>query len=107
MNELKGNVIQMLSNVTKPLDQLELIDNLQRLGLGYRFDHEIKSILTKIYGDQSKETLEMKDLHAVALKFRLLRQHGFNVSQGLVSFSISIWLQNSINLRMNRGRPGC
>lgn len=92
VNELKGNVIEMLNDVTKPLDKLELIDNLQRLGLGYCLDQEIKSTLTKIYEDQSNETLDRKDLHAVALRFRLLRQHGFNVSQGLVSFSISIWL---------------
>ncbi|KAK1354482.1 (-)-camphene/tricyclene synthase, chloroplastic [Heracleum sosnowskyi] len=81
VNELKGNVTEMLNSVAKPLDQLELIDNLQRLGLGYHFEQEIKSTLTKIYEVRSDETLDRKDLHAVALKFRLLRQHGFNVSQ--------------------------
>lgn len=86
MNELKGNVIEILNSVAKPLDQLELIDDLQRLGLGYHFEQEIKSTLTKIYEDQSNETSEMNDLHAVALSFRLLRQHGYTVSQGLVSF---------------------
>lgn len=86
VNELKGNVIEMLNNVVKPLDQLELIDDLQRLGLGYHFEQEIKSTLTKIYEDQSYETLERKDLHAVALKFRLLRQHGYNISQDVFKY---------------------
>ena len=88
MNELKVNVIEMLNDVAKPnLAQLELIDDLQRLGLGYHFEHEIKSILKKIYeDDRSSETLERNDLHAAALKFRLLRQHGYDISQGPISF---------------------
>lgn len=86
VNELKGNVIEILNSVAKPLDQLELIDDLQRLGLGYHFEQEIKSTLTKIYEDQSNETLEMNDLHAVALSFRLLRQHGYTVSQDVFKY---------------------
>lgn len=82
--------MEMLSSVAKPLDQLELIDDLQRLGLGYHFEEEIESTLTKIYEDQSNETLDRKDLHAVALKFRLLRQHGYNISQGLIYFSFCL-----------------
>ena len=89
VNELKGNVIGMLNDVAKPnLDRLELIDDLQRLGLGYHFEQEIKSALTKIYEDPSYETLERNDLHAAALRFRLLRQHGFNISQSVISFYI-------------------
>ena len=82
-------MIEMLNDVAKPnLAQLELIDDLQRLGLGYHFEQEIKSVLMKIYEDQSSETLERSDLHAAALRFRLLRQHGYRISQGLIFFCI-------------------
>ncbi|KAK2987983.1 hypothetical protein RJ640_011246 [Escallonia rubra] len=53
---------------------LELIDSLQRLGLGYRFEKEIVRTLAKI----NSEGLE-ENLHATALRFRLLRQHGFEM----------------------------
>ncbi|KAK3007773.1 hypothetical protein RJ639_014749, partial [Escallonia herrerae] len=56
---------------------LDLIHSLQRLGLGYRFEKEIVRTLAKI---NSKEELE-ENLHATALRFRLLRQHGFEVSE--------------------------
>lgn len=72
--------------VVDPLKKLELIDVLQRLGLSYHFEDEIKSILESIYntshgapcgGDMRKESL-----YATSLGFRLLRQNGYNVPQG-------------------------
>lgn len=55
---------------------LELIDDLQRLGISCHFHHEIAQIF-----NSSNETDE-RDLYSTALRFRLLRQHGFRVSQG-------------------------
>ncbi|WOG94622.1 hypothetical protein DCAR_0313918 [Daucus carota subsp. sativus] len=108
VNELKVNVIEMLNDVAKPnLAQLELIDDLQRLGLGYHFEQEIKSVLMKIYEDQSSETLERSDLHAAALRFRLLRQHGYRISQGLIFFcnitdpNLSIKVRYALELPVN------
>lgn len=65
----------------KPLDQLEIIDNLQRLGLSYNFEDEIYSILNYVC---DKISISNGDLYAKALSFRLLRQHGFNISQGAI-----------------------
>lgn len=65
----------------KPLDQLEIIDLLQRLGLSYNFEDEIYSILNYVCDKSSKSN---GDLYAKALSLRLLRQHGFNVSQGAI-----------------------
>ncbi|KAK9275270.1 hypothetical protein L1049_022532 [Liquidambar formosana] len=80
--ELKGNVRMMLAKVLDPLDQLELIDNLQRLGLSYHFEDEIESILKSIYIDSnSNYKWKEGELYATALEFRLLRQHGFHVPQ--------------------------
>uniref|UniRef100_A0A1W7HBY2 Putative limonene-myrcene synthase n=1 Tax=Scoparia dulcis TaxID=107240 RepID=A0A1W7HBY2_SCODU len=71
------------------VDQLELIDDLQRLGISYHFEDEIAKILTNIYEqnhvkntitnyvDETKES----DLYSTALEFRLLRQQGFSIPQ--------------------------
>ncbi|XP_054813220.1 terpene synthase 10-like [Prosopis cineraria] len=68
----------LLSETMSRVDQLVLIDTLQRLGLGYHFKGEIKKILENTYNvDKFKNKL---NLHATALEFRLLRQHGYDVS---------------------------
>lgn len=75
-NELKMEVKIMLSDRNmKQLEQLEIIDNLQRLGLSYHFEDEIYSILNNLSDKGSKRD----HLYAKALEFRLLRQHGFNI----------------------------
>jgi isoprene synthase len=66
---------------------LELIDNIERLGLGYRFHTHITRVLNKIavINENSLGLEEAdNDLYAVSLRFRLLRQHGYSVSQDLV-----------------------
>ncbi|KAL2541704.1 Tricyclene synthase [Abeliophyllum distichum] len=82
-SELKMQVKMMLDEAVEPLDQLELIDNLQRLGISYHFENEIKQILSVINRKYSKidQDSKINDLYATALEFRLLRQHGFNVSE--------------------------
>ena len=73
----------MLHKVVDPLEQLELIDILQRLGLSHHFEGEMKRILEGLYNnDQSGDTWRKENLYATTLKFRLLRQHGYNISQG-------------------------
>ncbi|KAK9214422.1 hypothetical protein WN944_006414 [Citrus x changshan-huyou] len=49
--ELKGKMKIAIKDVIEPLDQLELIDNLQRLGLAHRFETEIRNILNNIYNN--------------------------------------------------------
>ncbi|KAG7567509.1 Terpenoid cyclases/protein prenyltransferase alpha-alpha toroid [Arabidopsis thaliana x Arabidopsis arenosa] len=78
---LKENVRKMLDDEKKTyLDKLELIDDLQKLGVSYHFEREIENILTFFYQKYRIDNHE-KDLHATALEFRLFRQHGFNVSE--------------------------
>ena len=45
-------MINEVSVTNRPLDQLELIENLQRLGLAYHFETEIKNILHNIYNNK-------------------------------------------------------
>ncbi len=73
----------MLKLAVNPLDQLQLIDTLQRLGLAYHFEDEIKRILMSISTHDSYENTRMReDLYATALEFRLLRQQGYKIPQG-------------------------
>ncbi|KAL5839731.1 hypothetical protein ACOSQ4_012339 [Xanthoceras sorbifolium] len=70
----------MIGNVSEPLDQLELIDTLQRLGLAYHFETEIKETLQKVYNN-SDDRWKKQNLYATSLEFRLLRQHGYDISK--------------------------
>ncbi|KAF8408703.1 hypothetical protein HHK36_004767 [Tetracentron sinense] len=82
--KLKGDVSIMFENTVEPLAQLELIDVLQRLGVSYHFEGEIKRTLDTIYTSRNNKWME-DDLYATALHFRLLRQHGYQVPQEVFS----------------------
>lgn len=60
---------------------LEIVDDIQRLGLGTLFENDIKRVLERIFSDQILYFKEHKSLHATAIAFRLLRQHRYPVSQ--------------------------
>ncbi|XP_017640902.1 terpene synthase 10-like [Gossypium arboreum] len=80
--KLKEEVRMMLGNVVDPLEKLELIDTLQRLGLSYHFEAEINKTLKNISTNHISTAAWKKDnLYATALEFRLLRQHGYKVDQ--------------------------
>ncbi|KAL1349796.1 myrcene synthase, chloroplastic isoform X2 [Arachis hypogaea] len=75
---LKEEVRKMLFKVENHVDQLDLIDVLQRLGVAYLFKSEIRNILDSIHNiDYSQKK---KTLHATALEFRILRDHGYDIS---------------------------
>lgn len=89
LEKLKGDVKIMLGQVGEPLHQLELIDTLQRLGIHYHFGEEIKRILHSIYNNYNRnDTWKNGDLYATALEFRLLRQHGYHVPQGIRNYRV-------------------
>nr|QNC49795.1 terpene synthase 13 [Leucophyllum frutescens] len=86
-SELKAQVELLIEELTlsRPaVELLELIDNLQRLGISCHYEHRIKKILNRVY-EMDNKTMNRepneKDLYSTALKFRLLRQHGFAVSE--------------------------
>ncbi|CAN1288470.1 Probable terpene synthase 3 [Linum perenne] len=79
IEELKQDVKAMLETPTGKLsEKLEMIDVVERLGIGYHFEHEIKEQLRRVYDDGNVD--ETGDLSTVAIQFRLLRQHGYNVT---------------------------
>nr|QCF60505.1 linalool synthase [Salvia dorisiana] len=80
--ELIVQVKILLKEKLEFVQQLELIDDLKYLGLSYFFFHdEIKEILGFIHRCFHDKEVDGSDLYLTALGFRLLRQHGFNVSQ--------------------------
>lgn len=76
--KLKEYVQIMIDGTTDVLAQLQLIDDLQRLDVSHHFHDSVQNLLDRIYADKTMKI----DLHATALKFRLLRQHGYHVYQG-------------------------
>nr|F6M8H7.1 RecName: Full=Probable sesquiterpene synthase; Short=SmSTPS [Santalum murrayanum]AEF32537.1 putative sesquiterpene synthase [Santalum murrayanum] len=84
VEELKEQVRRELAaTVDKPLQQLNIIDATQRLGIAYLFENEIEESLKHIYLHTYVENNCFEgsdDLYSVALWFRLLRQNGYKVS---------------------------
>ncbi|CAK7355352.1 unnamed protein product [Dovyalis caffra] len=80
--ELEEDVRCIISNGDMELLAiLEMIDDIQRLGLGHRFEEDIKRKLDRISSSEQSNFDADQSLHATALCFRLLRQHGYEVSQ--------------------------
>ncbi|KAL3515888.1 hypothetical protein ACH5RR_022790 [Cinchona calisaya] len=80
--ELKEQVKMMLDEEVDWLTHLQLIDDLQRLGVAYHFQDKIQWILSRVHNENHKGIVSReKDLYAKALEFRLMREHGFDVTQ--------------------------
>ncbi|XP_058100953.1 (-)-germacrene D synthase-like [Magnolia sinica] len=75
---LKEEVRRMLVNAKGSVQEMNLIDDIQRLGVAYHFEKEIDEALQRMY--DAYTDVNYDDLYAVALRFRLLRQGGYNVS---------------------------
>lgn len=75
---LKEKVKRMLIAAQGSVEEMIMIDEIQRLGVAYHFEKEINDALERIYD----ANVDYDDLKTVALQFRLLRQEGYNVSSG-------------------------
>ncbi|KAK9152051.1 hypothetical protein Syun_010360 [Stephania yunnanensis] len=82
IKKLKEEVRGILKEVgNQPSEQLNLIDALQRLGISYHFEIEIEEAMKQVYDHET--IFSFKNLHNVALCFRLLRQQGYNLSSDI------------------------
>ena len=74
----------LMAPIDKPSQKLELIDAIQRLGVSYHLESEIDEILQQIYKDHHNVVGQEDNgsLYTVALRFRLLRQQGYNIPSG-------------------------
>ncbi|XP_021754772.1 (-)-germacrene D synthase-like [Chenopodium quinoa] len=78
LKELVRQELLVIDKDTK--ERLVFIDDIIRLGVAYHFEDEIEDIFQKFYDKFYADGCYEDDLHYVSLRFRLLRQHGFNVS---------------------------
>nr|UFQ06454.1 alpha-farnesene synthase [Zanthoxylum ailanthoides] len=79
--KLKDDVKQMFLDAADVLAKLELIDRICKLGLSSLFEEQIREALDTIaYVNNVTSCLE-EELYATALCFKLLRQHGYEISQ--------------------------
>ncbi|KAK5786659.1 hypothetical protein PVK06_041297 [Gossypium arboreum] len=78
--ELKQQVRRMLVISTdKPCQNLDIIDAIQCLGVAYHFEKEIEDALHIIYHHHCNNAQIDDDLYTASVRFRLLRENGFNV----------------------------
>ena len=81
MEEIKEEAKrELLAKKNKPVEELNLIDVLERLGVAYHFEKEIEDAVQRIY--EACNDHQDYDLNHSSLLFRILRQHGYPVSCG-------------------------
>ncbi|XVF87636.1 hypothetical protein PTKIN_Ptkin18bG0136100 [Pterospermum kingtungense] len=81
--KLVKNVKHMFVEAVEVLAKLELIDMIRKLGLPNLFAEETKKALQAVASDLKNRKIngeEEEDLYATALRFRILRLHGYEVS---------------------------
>ncbi|KAJ9671954.1 hypothetical protein PVL29_025549 [Vitis rotundifolia] len=81
VQQLKGEVRKLLITAADDSEQkLHLIDAIQRLGLAYHFESEIDEALQHMFDGYVISAEKDDDVYTASLRFRLLRQQGYNVS---------------------------
>ena len=94
VEDLKDEVRrEQLAAAGKPSQQLNFIDAIQRLGVAYHFEEEIEEALRHICDDHHYSDDKYDDLYNVSLRFRLLRQQGYNISCGKAHEYIYIYIR--------------
>ncbi|XXG55740.1 hypothetical protein AAC387_Pa03g3341 [Persea americana] len=79
---LKETIQRRLQDITQPHQLLGLIDAVQHLGVAYQFEQEISDALNGLHSEKTEQAIK-DSLHDTSLYFRLLRQHGCNLSSDI------------------------
>ncbi|KAJ4969137.1 hypothetical protein NE237_015838 [Protea cynaroides] len=93
---------KLVGDANGSLKKLSLIDSVQRFGVAYHFEEEIEKALEMIH--DASYGFDDNNLYTVALRFRLLRQQGYNVPCGNSFFPLA-WLE-VINFNRFKGSDG-
>ncbi|GAV89772.1 Terpene_synth domain-containing protein/Terpene_synth_C domain-containing protein [Cephalotus follicularis] len=83
--QLKEKVKDMFVEAVDQLAKLNLVDRIAKLGLAYLFEKEIRDTLDTMASFEISNPNVEQNLYAIALYFRILRQHGYEVSQDVFS----------------------
>ncbi|XP_022777389.1 alpha-farnesene synthase-like [Durio zibethinus] len=80
--KLRENVKGMFVEAVEELAKLELIDMIRKLGLGDLFAEETQKALQAVASSKNRKNGEEaeEDLYVTALRFRLLRLYGYEIS---------------------------
>ncbi|KAF4368357.1 hypothetical protein F8388_019074 [Cannabis sativa] len=80
--QVKKKLLHGLQPLENPLETLEYIDDIQRLGLSYYFENEIEQVLKQFHNNNNNLHHDFGDnnLYADALRFRLLREQGYFIA---------------------------
>ncbi|KAM7276992.1 hypothetical protein ACFE04_018858 [Oxalis oulophora] len=83
--ELQNGVIKHTLTSENQMTKLELVDNITKLGIAYLFEEETRLILDSVVAFDRNWNISAGEysLYATALRFRLLRKFGYNVSEGI------------------------
>jgi hypothetical protein len=80
VDKLREDVLKLFKTLNGSMvDKLTLVDTLQRLGIDHLFEEQINTEMNEIH----KSEFSGDSLYEVALRFRLLREHGLWVSNGM------------------------
>lgn len=79
LEDLKEEGRKLIKETRDTSSRLQIIDSMQRLGVAYHFEEEIKDAINHLV---DLDDTTASDLFTTALRFRLLRQHGYLISSG-------------------------
>lgn len=103
--ELKEEIKRELNSTTKDEEpeKLRLIDSIQRLGVCYHFEYEINKILEQLHHITITSKNNGDDHpYNMTLRFRLLRQQGYNISSSkFVKLTLTLLEVSMFNQRFN------
>ncbi|PWA92477.1 camphene synthase [Artemisia annua] len=83
--EVRTKIYKENEKAENPLSTLNLVDDLQRLGIWYHFVDDISNVLDNVYNKyyKGREKWNTLDLNLKALGFRLLRHNGYHITQDI------------------------
>ena len=83
-DKLKDDVHMLYQTCNNVLEKISLIDVVQRLGINHLFQEDTNIALKEI----SESEFTSSNIYEVAMRFRLLRGHGYWVSPGIFLIQI-------------------
>ncbi|KAF3443757.1 hypothetical protein FNV43_RR13447 [Rhamnella rubrinervis] len=108
LEELKQTTRCSLRTTKDTSILLNLINSIQRLGVSYHLENDIKHAISRAFYNrpddldrQITSATTNTDLYMTALRFRVLRQHGFSASSGCQEWKLATSLISQMDETKN------